>query len=71
MHRLSDFDPLLTVLCEQRRDSLSSNPIFEAIGADPPASFYLTSDFSLFDHKLFELHEFVQWQHPNSIRTLC
>jgi hypothetical protein len=70
MRLSSDFDPLLTVLCGEKWDSLSSKPIFEEIGADPPASFYLTSDFPLFGQKLFELHDFVQRQNPSSFRAL-
>jgi hypothetical protein len=67
----SDWDPLLTVLCGEKWDSLSSKPIFDEICADPPASFYLTSDFPLFGKRLFELHDFVQRQHPSSsFRTL-
>jgi hypothetical protein len=70
MRLSSDFDPLLSVLCGQKWDSPSSISIFEEIDADPPASFYLTSDFPLFGHKLFKLHNFVQRQYPSSIRTL-
>lgn len=66
----SDFDPLSTVLCGESWNSLASKDIFEEIDADPPAPFYLTSDFPFFGHRLFELHDFVQRQHPNSWRTL-
>jgi len=70
MRLSSDFDPLLSVLCGQKWDLPSSKPVFEEIGADPPASFYLTSDFPLYGHKLFELHHYVERRYPSYFRTL-
>jgi hypothetical protein len=60
LHLSSDFEPLSSVLCGEWWNSLSSKRIFEEIDADHPASFYLTSDFPVFGHKLFELRDFVQ-----------
>ncbi len=70
MRLSSDFDPLLGVLCGQKWDSPEPKSIFEEIWADPPASFYLTSDFPHLGHRLYKLHDFVQGQYPSSLRTL-
>jgi hypothetical protein len=66
---LSTDDPLLKVLCGQTWRSSHPKEIYQEIEAGEPCSFYATSDFPVFGHRLYQIHDFMS-QGPRSITAL-
>ncbi|KAL3422643.1 hypothetical protein PVAG01_06799 [Phlyctema vagabunda] len=62
-------DPLLGILCGQKWTSSVPKAIYHQLNANPLSSTY-ASEFPLLGKRLYDLHEFVQRQQPNTLRDL-